>query len=164
MNKLLKIYTDAPPIGKILIIVLLIAIMYVLYTVIKKAYTIATTPKSSLDAAKDELKDLSNSGAGAHYSDAQFKTWADALQQNWDGLGSGDDSAVQKVFSYLQNKADVLQLIKNFGIRKYTDDSLFMFNVKDFNLNEWINAEYDQADKDKIINGQLKAKQIDYAF
>jgi len=163
MKKLISIYKNAPTVGKVIMIIAALVILYVAYNVLLKVYTKLTAPKSSVDAAKDELKDLNQAGTGPHYSEVQFKTWADTLEQAMSGQGTDEDQ-VKRIFEYMQNRADVLQLIKSFGTRDYADDKFLLWNVKPFNLNQWIGAEFDGPDTDFYINDVLKKRGIDYKF
>lgn len=163
MKNLYKIYQDAPPIGKIIILLMVCVLAYFIYKVVTKL----TAPKDAslnvLDAGADEIKVLQQSGEVPTYSQTQYNTWADKLEQAMSGQGT-DEEQIADVFHFMQNKSDVLKLVKAFGVRDYTDDKLLMWNVKQFNLNEWLAAELDSEELNEYINKQLQAKQINYTF
>lgn len=167
MKKLLKIYEDAPPIGKILIILAVLVICYLIFKGLKKAFKSQTTSENTVDTASDELKQLAEAGEKPNYSASQYNTWAEALYTAMESVNGGfgtDEDAIKQVFSYMQNKADVLQLIKTFGIRPYEDDKLLMFNINDYNLNEWLSAELSASEKAEYVNNVLKSRNINYSF
>lgn len=163
MKNLYKIYQDAPPIGKIIILLMVCVLAYVLFKLFKKV----TAPKDAslniLDAGTTEIKTLQQAGEVPSYSESQYITWADKLEQAMSGQGT-DEEQIADVFHFMQNKTDVLKLIKAFGVRDYTDDKLLMWNVKQFNLNEWLAAELDSEEIAEYVNNKLKSKQINYTF
>lgn len=161
--KLYKIYQDAPPIGKIIILLMVCVLAYVMYKVVTKLTAPKPANESILDASQTEIKTLQQSGENPSYSESQFLTFADKLEQAMSGQGT-DEEQIKDVFHYMQNKTDVLKLIKAFGIKDYTDDKLLMWNVKPFNLNQWLAAELDSEELNEYVNDQLKAKQINYTF
>jgi acetate kinase len=152
VNALLKIWKESDTVVKLVIVAVFIVLVIFIYRLIKKALT-KSPGQQSLSTASDELKTLINSGEKTNYSDAQFAAFADNLEQ-----------AMTKVINYLQNKADVLSLIKTFGIRDYTDDKFLMYNVKPFNLNQWFGVELNASDLENFVNQPLKQKGINYSF
>lgn len=163
MKGLYKIYQDAPPIGKIIILLMVCVLAYILYKVVTKLTAPKDISENILDASSNEINVLSQQGETASYASSQYITWADKLQEAMSGLGT-DEESIKDVFHFMQNKTDVLKLIKAFGIRDYTDDKLLIWNVKPMNLNEWISAELDATEINDLINKQLSAKQINYQF
>ena len=77
-----------------------------------------------------------------------------------DGTGT-DEEQLSAVFNYMQNKADVLELIKAFGMREYTDG---LFVSEQLNLTQWLNAELDQDEINEYVNNPLAARGIDFKF
>jgi hypothetical protein len=164
LKTLVKIYNDAPPIGKILLILLGCVLLYLIYNAISGLLAKKDSNVNTVNTAQGELNQLAQSGVVTTYTPNQFAAFADTLEQAMSGQGTDEDS-VSDVFKYMQNKADVLQLIKSFGVRDYTDDKLFMWNIKPFNLVQWITADMpNPAERDEYINDQLKARSIDYKF
>lgn len=160
MKKLLKIYQDAPPFGKILLIAAVILLAYLIYKGISKALKPAPANEGQIDSAGDEIKALQESGQITHYTQSQINGFADKLFQAMDGQGTNEDQ-IKEVMNYMQNKADVLELIKAFGVRDYEDG---FFLVYQYNLTQWLNEEMDEADIKEFVNDVLKAKGIDYSF
>jgi hypothetical protein len=163
MKGLWKIYDEAPPAGKTAIIILIILIMFGIAFLIWKLFKPKDAAKSSLDAASSDLHDLQNSGEQLTYSESEYHNWADSLEQAMSGLGTDEDS-IAAVMKRMQSKIDVLQLIKAFGIRNYTDDKFILWNVKPLGLSAWLSLELDDSDMDKYVNSVLKKNGIDYAF
>jgi hypothetical protein len=162
VNALLKIWKESDTVVKLVIVAVFIVLVIVIYRLIKKALT-KSPGQQSLNTASDELKTLIKSGEKTNYSDAQFAAFADNLEQAMTGIGT-DEEAIKKVINYLQNKADVLSLIKTFGIRDYTDDKFLMYNIKPLNLNQWFNIELGASDLENFVNQPLKQKGINYSF
>jgi hypothetical protein len=162
VNALLKIWKESDTVVKLVIVAVFIVLVIVIYRLIKKALT-KSPGQQSLNTTSDELKTLIKSGEKTNYSDAQFAAFADNLEQAMTGIGT-DEEAIKKVINYLQNKADVLSLIKTFGIRDYTDDKFLMYNIKPLNLNQWFNIELGASDLETFVNQPLKQKGINYSF
>ena len=159
-DKLTKIYKDAPPAGKIMLIAVVIIIAYLIYRGIKKLME-GTPPNTNLvDNSKNELNQLAQSGEVTHYTKTQLSGFADKLFTAMDGQGTDEDQ-IKEVFGYMQNKADVLELIKAFGIRDYEDE---LFVVQQYNLSQWLNTELSASELNEYVNDPLKAKGIDYTF
>lgn len=158
--KLYKIYQDAPPLGKILLIVGVILLAYLIYKGLQKLFTPSPTNQGQQKSAAEELKDLAQAGEVTHYTESQMKGFADKLFKAMDGQGT-DEEQIKAVFKYMQNKADVLELIKAFGVREYEDG---LFVSYDYNLTEWLNEELDQADIQEYVNKPLKDAGINYTF
>lgn len=160
MKQLYKIYQDAPPLGKILMIAAAIFLAYILYRVITRLAEPKPTNENQIDSAEDEVKQLAQSGQVTHYTTSQMAGFADKLYKAMDGQGT-DEEQIGAVFNYMQNKADVLQLIKAFGIREYEDP---FFVSYDYNLTQWLNEELDEDEIEEYINAPLRAKGINYKF
>lgn len=77
--------------------------------------------KKQLIGATNELnainQELENIQQPASFSQAQYNSWANALFIAMDGFGS-DENSIYNIFKLLKNNADLLQLIKAFGIRE----------------------------------------------
>lgn len=160
MKAIIKIYKEAPPLGKILLILMAIAICYLLFRVVKKVLEPTPVNENLLNSANTELNQLAQSGETTHYTQTQLDSFADKLFMAMDGQGT-DEDAVKEVFEYMQNKADVLELIKAFGIRDYEDE---LFVVYPYNLTQWLNADMDKADVKEYVNDILKSKNIKHSF
>jgi len=104
---------------------------------------------------------LQQGGQIPTYSESQFNGWADSLYTAMDGFGTDEDT-IKSVFHYMQNKADVLKLIKSFGIRKRVYNA-FVVAGDDLNLNQWLTEEV-TTETLAEINNELKTKNINYTF
>ena len=74
-----------------------------------------------------------------------------------------DESTIYRIMGYMKNDADVLQLIKAYGVRPAGGGQLFIGNAT---LNEWFSDELDSTEIG-IINKTLAAKNnpsIKYRF
>lgn len=160
MNKLYNIYKDAPPLGKILLIAAVILLAYLIYKGVKKLLAPGPTNEGQQKSASDELKDLAQAGEVSHYTESQMKGFADKLFKAMDGQGT-DEEQIKAVFKYMQNKADVLELIRAFGVRTYEDG---LFVSYEYNLTEWLNEELSQDELDKFVNDPLRSAGINYSF
>lgn len=65
---------------------------------------------------KDTLKDLEKSGIKPSYSDSQYLSWAQNIQVQMDGCGTGSDK-LYGIFSNMKNDADINKLIVAYGTR-----------------------------------------------
>lgn len=162
MKALVKIWKAAGAIEKLAIAAAVVIVLILLYALLKKALKKDPT-QTAVNNASDELAALATAGQVPHYSAAQFSTFSDQLEQAMSGLGT-DEESIKSTMAYMQNRADVLQLIKSFGIRDYTDDKILIYNIKPFNLNQWLSAELDAADMETYVNAILKQHSIDYIF
>ncbi len=102
--------------------------------------------EKELDNAIDyELKN----GSQLTYSLAQYSIYADLIEEATDTTGT-DEQAVFGVFMQMQNNADVLQLIKSYGIRF----NLSLFSMGNYTLSQLLIAEGIQSDIQQILAGK----------
>lgn len=85
---------------------------------VKYAKKIAREAKSreAVKESKDTLKDLQKEGIKPSYSDSQYLAWAQSLQQQFDGCGTGTDK-LSGIYSNMKNDADINKLIVAYGTR-----------------------------------------------
>jgi len=161
---LYKYYKDLPPVFKGIIAVTVVAgvglIGYGLYKKFHKTAGEKDAEESLKDANKDIKKLLSLQKPS--YLPSQYGSFSDSLFEAMSGLGT-DENTILSVFGKMKNTLDVLLLIQAFGIRDYTDDKVFVFNIKPMNLNQWISAELSQGYKDDL-NKILSSKGIKFQF
>lgn len=62
-------------------------------------------------------------------SQSQFESMANALKTAFDGIGT-TGGVVERVFNSLKNEADILQLIKTYGIREINSGIYLVPNFK----------------------------------
>lgn len=161
--KLSKIYQDAPPLGKIILIAVACILAYFIYKFLSKALEGKPANQNLIDSASSELNVLQQTGETPTYTQVQYNGFSDSLYKAMEGWGT-DPEAIGNVFKYMMNKADVLKLIKTFGIKDYQDDGIWGMNTKQMNLNEWLTTELSADDIDEFVNAKLKSKSINYTF
>lgn len=81
---------------------------------------------------------------------AQFNTYASSLYAAMDGAGT-DENKIYAVFRAMNTRADVLQLIKTFGVK----DSQ--------TLTEWLHSDLSASEIEKV-NTILAGNNINYSF
>lgn len=81
---------------------------------------------------------------------AQFNTYASSLYAAMDGVGTDEDK-IYAVFRAMNTRADVLQLIKTFGVK----DSQ--------TLTEWLHGDLSASEIEKV-NTILAGNNINYSF
>lgn len=159
-----KFYTELPTWAKgVFGVAVLAGIGIVGYGIYKKVHK-TSQEKQALESIKDVNADIRKllKYEKPSYIQSQYSGFADALFEAMQGLGTEND-ALTATFNKMKNTLDVLYLNQAFGIRDYKDDSLFGFNVKEMNLNQWISAELDDSEK-KELNEMLSKKGIKYQY
>lgn len=115
-----KVFSELPPWAKGVVAVVgtgvVVFIGYQIYAKIQDNMKHAGDYKEEKDV-KDDLKDLANNNVKPSYTDSQYSAWANQLFSAFDGYQS-DESVVYRVFVNMKNDADVLKLIKAFGVRE----------------------------------------------
>lgn len=159
-----KLYDDLPIIVKGIYAVSALAIFGIIGYSLYKKYHKTQSEKDAEESVKESMQDIKtiSQHEKQSYIYSQYKAFADALFEAMSGVGT-DDDAINSVFNKMKNTIDVLTLIKAFGIRDYTDDKVFVFNIKPMNLNQWISAELSNNEK-TTLNNILKSKKIKYQF
>jgi len=87
---------------------------------------------------KNEIKNEQNKGTRASYSDAQFKTLADTLEDAMAGPGT-DENKIYQAMVMMKNNLDILKLVDAFGIRNYWITSRLLGTNK--NLGQWLRSD-----------------------
>ena len=97
------------------------------------------------------------------YPLSSFASFADILHNAMLGVGT-DFTSIKNVFSKINNKSDLFQLIKSFGTRgSYIDYGIYNALVFSGNLSYWLNDELSESEKDELIL-MLKNKNIIFTF
>ncbi len=103
-----QIYKDAPPTGKILIIVGGIAAGVVTYIAVSqiihsiKAKALEQKAMAEVVGFNNDLNSLNKSGILPTYQESQYKQWADSIQQQFDGCDTSSYS-FSNDFSWISN-------------------------------------------------------------
>lgn len=138
INKSFLIYAAVLPIS----VTIVCLIVYFIYTRLRE--------DKEMGVVKDEIKALEKEGITPTLSASQINSYALKLYRAMDGAGT-DEEQVFSVFNAMGNDADVLNLIKAFGLKE------------DENLSQWLADDFSQSDLDKI-NNILASKNIEYRF
>jgi hypothetical protein len=157
---------DTPPWAKGIIALAAIGGGYLLYRGIKKksdqAKGIKTSSSSELPAnINTDIKEQAKK-TPLSYPLSVYETYAQDLYGAMYRFGTDEDT-IFRIMGYMKNDADVLQLIKAFGVRPAGGSQLFIGNAT---LNEWFSDELDTTDIG-IINKTLASKKnpsINYRF
>jgi hypothetical protein len=172
---LAKAYNELPPWSRGVVGVVTIAtIAFIGYSIYKKRKELREKREAEIGAreAEKELVELKRKGVSPSYSLSQYEGFAQKLAQAMDDCGTTESSIIS-VFKSMKNKADVLSLIKAFGVRYYTpciasqpiSYSRWLLNDKTFggSLQSWL--EYDLTSGEiSDINKILESNKIDYKF
>lgn len=174
-NKLAKSYSGLPGWAKgTLAVGGLVIVGFVAYTIYKNAKKKSSLKQAnqlSQDATK-EVVELSKTGIRPSYGQSQYESFVLKLVLAMDGCGT-DEESVFKVFEFMKNKADLLTLIKTFGVRFYQPCAAtspisytkWLYDNESFGggLSTWL--EYDLTSSEiQKINSILSKKGIDYKF
>ena len=106
---------------------------------------------------KDEIKRQASLGKGLSYPDIDYRTMADEVFACLDGYFTEDEEDLEPIFARMKTKADVLELIRVYGMR---DISMV---YPPMSLNEAIKRYVTGSDKE-YVNGPLRRNGVDYQF
>jgi len=119
--------------------------------------------KKEVKDVKDDLKDLEKDGKGKTLSDSQISGFANTLKIAMDGYQT-DEESIGKVFASMNNDADVLSLIKSYGIQTISSGR---FNTEPDlvgTLPQALNSELDSTEMNTYVTAPLIRKGIAYRF
>jgi hypothetical protein len=180
-NKALEFWNGLPTWAKGTIAVGGVAIVYFAARGIWKQFKSKAEEgkaRQTLREQKNELTKLQNVGLRATYPDSQYKSWADRLQKQYDGIDwknnvfdyeipvlgtwSGSGKVTAQIVTQLKNNVDFLKLQDAYDVRTYDQAGLF---TGDFtgNLTQAINDELDNGEVN-ALNNILKKNGITYRF
>lgn len=169
-NKTFQYYKELPSWAKGAVIVgggaiLWFSIVRPIVNLVKKKLDEEKKSKETKESGK-ELSDLSRKGIKPTITAAQAEGMSNALRVAFSGCGT-DEGAIYNVFRQLKNDADVLFLIKTYGIRSYVDcpwwSAGFGSGTTNQTLSAAISDELDSSEK-AILNKILSSKGIKYQF
>jgi hypothetical protein len=184
-NKIIDFYKELPSWAKGVVAIGGIAIVYfTTKSFLSRVKDLAKEKKAmeTVVEQKNEIKDLEESGMKPSFTDSQYKTWADALQNQFDGCDvSFNDvfspfSSVWKYFNYsnsgkklvsiiekFKNDLDYLKLSTAWGIRTYDQCGWGTGDVENATLSMAVSDELNNLEIDKI-NDTLSKLKIKYRF
>ena len=183
-NKFYDYYKDIPTWAKGVVVVGGIAIVYfTAKSFLKRVKSNAEKGKAmeTVNAQKKEEKNLEDTGLKATFSDSQYKAWADALQNQFDGCDidifdfltipalwknfSGTNSAKKlvSIISKFKNDLDFLKLSTAWAIRTYDQCGWGMGNVENASLSKAVSDELNEREI-STINSNLAKLGITYKF
>jgi len=159
-----KFYTELPTWAKGVVGVAVIGGIGLIGYGLYKKFHKTEGEKNAEESLKDTNNDIKNllKLQKPSYIPAQYGAFSDALFEAMNGLGT-DNESLFNVFRKMKNTLDVLLLIQAFGIKDYTDDKVFIFNIKPMNLNQWISAELSSNEIDDL-NKLLSSNGIKFQF
>lgn len=144
---------------------------YTIYKNAQKKKGLQQANKLSQDATK-EVIELSKQGVVPSYGQSQYESFVLKLVLAMDGCGT-DEESVYRVFEAMKNKADVLSLIKTFGVRFYQPCAAsspisytkWLYDNESFGggLSTWLSYDLTGSEIQKI-NAILSKKTIDFKF
>lgn len=170
-----KYYKDTQPWAKSVINVLVVGgtiyAAYKIYSYFKEKADIAEA-NTQADQADADLKKLAAKGIFPSYVESQYEGLSQTLVQAMTGCGSDEDMVIG-VFEIMKNDADVLMLVKAFGVRFYqpclwwspVSYSIWLANDHAFGggISTWLGYDLSQYWINKI-NTLLASKGISYQF
>lgn len=182
-SQVYKFYKELPPWAKGIVVVGGLAVIYFggrsVFRKINQAKQ-AQDSKDSVRGAENDVRNLQNTGLRASYSDTQYKTWANSLQQAFEGCDPsgnitwGADSPlgvvsvwstsgykVAEIFNQLKNDIDYLKLLTAWGVRTYDACGWWTGDVKDVDLSKAISDELTDRERSNL-NKILSKKGIKY--
>jgi hypothetical protein len=157
---------DTPQWAKGVIALAAIGGGYLLFRAVKKKADEAKgiKPSSSSELPANISSDIKEQAKKTplSYPLSVYETYAQDLYGAMYRFGTDEDT-IFRIMGYMKNDADVLQLIKAYGVRPAGGSQLFIGNGT---LNEWFSDELDTTDIG-IINKTLASKNnpsIKYRF
>jgi hypothetical protein len=178
-SKVYQYYTELPPWAKGIVVVGGMAILYFASKSIFRKLNEAKISEDSREAVKDAESDKSNlirGGVKASYTKTQYQTWANSIQQAFEGcdysaeITWGSDSPiglasiwsssgykVAAILNQLKNNVDYLELTTAWGIRSYDACGYFSGDIKNVDLSKAIQSELtarEISNLNKILSGK----------
>jgi len=177
-NTVVQFYNSLPPWAKGVVVVGGLAMTYVIINgILKKVKADAElkNERNSVDVQQQELQNLIDAGQRPTFPQSQYYTWADEIQNQFDGcdtstfsdggiwfIFSNSGKTVKNIIENLEKDIDFLALQTAYDIRTYDQCGWWMGNVTG-NLSKAINDELASAEISEI-NDILESKGITYKF
>lgn len=178
-NKAFEVWSGLPTWAKGVIAVGGLAIVYFTTRSVLKGIKTKKSQKDqqqTVNQQSGELRNLLNLGVKLSYPEGQYKSWADSIQNQYEGCDSGQNifskdvpligywsgsgKKTKDIFEQLKNNADFLKLVQAWGVRTYDQCG---WGTGDVTGNLY-NAISDELDRGEImgLNNILKKKNITY--
>ena len=135
------------------------------WTIYNKVSAIATTKKARKEIGdiEDEIKELKKEGnIVPTISKAQLAIMAGQLEQAFQEAGTDEDQ-IKRIFGQIKNDADVLILIKTYGIRSIKNPIAWQAPLKG-TLGQALSDELSADEIEEYINSVFVKKNIKYRF
>jgi hypothetical protein len=180
-NKALEFWNGLPTWAKGTIAVGGVAIVYFaargLWNQFRKS-TETAKGRETIREQKNEINQLQRQGLRPTFGESQYKSWADRLQKQYDGIDwknnafdynipvlgtwSGSGKVTAQIVTQLKNNLDFLKLQEAWGVRTYDQAGLW---TGDFTgtLSQAVNDELDEGEVN-ALNNILKKNGITYRF
>lgn len=127
MKWLFNKFQQHPLIATIIILV----IFYILYKIISgyiAKYQAAKNYKKAVDQSQTALQQAAAQGIVPSYSQVEYTTMSNALQNTFSGCGMDWDGIVIPTFQRLKNNADAYALIQAYDVRNINECGWGSFN------------------------------------
>jgi len=166
-----KTYSETPPAGKIIMLLLGGFVAWKGYGLIKEnLFPSGTTKADKGEETNNQQTVVENKKyldklvklSKPTYSDAMYKGWADVLYKAMDGIGTSVP-VINNVFGYMTTDTDVVKLIDTFGVRNRKTNNPFSSDATPLNLRSWLAEELASYEIDNL-NKILYKKNIAYRF
>jgi hypothetical protein len=183
-NKFYDYYKDIPSWAKGIVVVGGIAIFYfAAKSFLSRIKESAEKNKAmeTVNNQKEEEKQLQKLGLRASFPDSQYKAWADALQNQFDGCdislsdisivsviwksftGTNSAKKLVAIISNFKNDLDYLKFSTAWGIRTYDQCGWWTGDVVNATLSKAVSDELNETEIGKI-NAILSKTNIKYRF
>jgi hypothetical protein len=175
MEKIKNYYSQLPQWSKGILVVGVTGIAFIvgrtIYLNARKKREIQTANKAAL-MAETEIKGLEQQGVKATYTNSQYESFAQTLNEAMNGCGTNEES-IYEVFRKIKNEIDIRKLISTFGVRFYRPCEVtqpisyfrYQFNNEAFggSLSQMLAYELTSSEI-KEINTILKSNNVNYSF
>ena len=156
MKELKAFWFRLPPQAQLFVVILVIIIVWFSWTYINAQKDFVKNQVRN----KAEIDKLHDQGVKESYPISKYNQWANAMEKAMDGAGTSEDVVV-KIFSYLKNDADVIQLEKAFGLRLSSYAASWLTDPTD--LKDWLRSDLSE-ETIKQLNAQLSRQGITKKF
>lgn len=170
---LMKVYSDLPSWAKGVVVVGGLAVTYLALTKGLQALKASKLKKEALaeiNNATDELNQAINQGIKPTLQNSALQAISEGIVKASNGCGS-DENIIFAQFDKIKNEADILSLVKVFGLRKksrcpFSDDEMEDFwssYTPAMSLTAMVNSELSSTEI-RQLNDKLSAKGINFKF